>query len=147
MSVAIISRQGCDVDVSDVLRRSPEGRARPEALAILKRNIRMSQEIWFGMHDGKIACVWGLAPPSTISNRAYLWLLTTDLVDEHKFLFIRHSQVVVEEALERYDLIAGHVAVGNDTARRWLRWLGARIGPAEDNGYSVFQIRRKKQWH
>jgi hypothetical protein len=44
--------------------------------------------------------------------------------------------------LKRYDSIIGHVAVGNDAARKWLRWLGAEICPPE-KGFSVFRIRRQ----
>jgi len=94
------------------------------------------------MHDDRVACMWGLAPPTAISNRAYLWLLTTDLVEKHKFLFVRHSQLVVEDALKRYDVVLGHVAVGNTAARKWLRWLGARIDVPE-KGFSKFEIRRQ----
>jgi hypothetical protein len=94
------------------------------------------------MHDDKVACVYGLAPPTAISNRAYLWLLTTELVEKHKFLFVRHSQLVIENALKRYDMIVGHVAVGNTSARKWLRWLGAEIGVPE-GGFSKFVIRRR----
>jgi hypothetical protein len=96
------------------------------------------------MLDSEVACVYGLAPPTAISNRAYLWLLTTDLVEQHKFLFIRHSQLVVEDALKRYDVITGTVEHRNGPARRWLRWLGADIGAVDlEIGYCPFVIRRK----
>jgi hypothetical protein len=72
-----------------------------------------------------------------------MWLLTTDLVDHHKFTFVRHSQLVIEDALKRYEVIIGNVAVGNTAARKWLRWLGADIGVPE-KGFSKFEIRRRK---
>jgi len=140
MSVAIVRSHDCDLD--DVLSRSPEARTLPNATQLLRRWYRVSEEIWFGMHDDRIACICGLWPPSLISNRAYLWLLTTDLVEQHKFLFIRHSQRMIEDALKRYDKIIGHVEVGNDAGRKWLRWLGANIEPPA-NGFSKFTIRRR----
>jgi len=141
MSVAIV--QSADCDFRDILRRSPEARAIPNADAVLNRWLHMSEEVWLGMHDGKVACMWGLAPPTVISDRAYLWLLTTDLVEEHKFLFVRHSQVAVESALERYPVIVGHVEVGNTAAKRWLsRWLGAKFDDPEQ-GFVRFCIGRK----
>ena len=138
MSVAVVATR--DFDVHDVVSRSPVAKA-PNAEQILKRWLRTSEEVWLGMHDEEVACVWGLAPPTTISNRAYLWLLTTDLVDQHKFLFVRHSQLVIEDALKRYPMIVGNVAVGNTSARKWLRWLGAEIA-APEKGFSRFIIRR-----
>jgi hypothetical protein len=139
MSVAIIAKKDCDV--RDVIARSPVARV-PNAEQILKRWLRTSEEVYLGMHDEKVACVWGLAPPTTISNRAYLWLLTTDLVEKHKFIFVRHSQLVIEDALKRYEVIHGNVAVDNPSARRWLRWLGASIATPE-KGFSRFEIRRR----
>ena len=140
MSVAIVPSRSCDF--RDILSRSPEARSIPDAYAVLNRWFRVSSEVWLGMHDDKVACVWGLVPPTVLSNRAYLWLLTTELVEKHKFLFVRHSQLVIEDALKRYDLVVGHVAVGNTSARRWLRWLRAEID-APERGFSRFEIRRR----
>ena len=139
MSVAIVAKR--NFDTHEVLERATFVDC-PNAEQRLRKWLAQSEQVWLGMYDDKVACAWGLVPPSLISNRAYLWLLTTDLVEKHKFLFIRHSQVVMEEALKDYDTIIGHVAVGNEAARKWLRWLGAGIGPPE-NGYSVFKIRRQ----
>lgn len=141
MSTSIVV--GRDCDVNDLIRRtSPLVDKVPDAEAQLRRWLRMSEQVWVGMHDDKVACVWGIAPTTTISNRVYLWLLTTDIVDQHKFIFIRRSQIVIKEVLKDYEYIVGHVEVGNDRARKWLRWLGADIGPPV-NGSSPFVIRRR----
>lgn len=100
----------------------------PGADRTLGQCLVMSQAAWLGCVDEKVACLWGLIPPTLISNRAYLWLLTTELVNEHQFLFIRHSQRMVEVMLREYDLITGHVKAGEDRSIRWLRWLGAVFG-------------------
>jgi len=102
-----------------------------------------SEEVRYGMVDGKIACVWGLIPPTLLSNKAYLWLLTTDIVAEHKFLFVRHSQRYVEEALKQYPIIVGDCLIGNASAMRWLRWLGAEFGEP-DGGRIPFMIKAKR---
>jgi hypothetical protein len=141
MSVAIVANHQRDFSLTDVVRRSTVAHE-PDGEVKLRILIRMSEEVWFGLHNDRVAAVWGLIPPSLISNRAYLWLLTTDLVDEHKFVFIRHSQLVIEDALKRYAIVVGHVEVGNYAARKWLRWLGAEIGIPE-KGFSPFVIRRK----
>ena len=90
--------------------------------------LRTSSQVFIGKIAGELICSWGLIPPSLMSNQAYLWLYTTPMLAQHKFLFIRHSQRVVEGILETYPTIVGHVAIGNDLAFRWLRWLGATFG-------------------
>ena len=137
MTVTVIKSR--DWDTKEVLDRSPDV---PDRETILDQWLKVSEEVWVGLVDGKIACVWGMFPTTKISNRGYLWLLTTDLSDKHKFILVRRSQLFIQEMLKRYDSIIGHVAVGNDAARKWLRWLGAEINPPE-KGFSVFRIRRQ----
>lgn len=87
--------------------------------------------IWAGFAAERLVCIWGLIPPTLLSDRAYLWLYTTEAIGEHVFLFIRHSQIAVEAMLLEYPIIVGHAAVGNDRAIRWLKWLGAVFDPPE----------------
>ena len=109
---------------------------------IMDTCISMSSDVWTGLVDGEVACMWGVAPPSLMSTRAYLWLYTTDLVKENQFVFVRHSQVEIKKLLEQYDLIVGHCMLGATKSMRWLKWLGATFGePDEDK--IPFQIRKK----
>ena len=89
-----------------------------------------SEERWIGAVDGKIACVWGLIPPTLLSDIAYLWLYNNELVTQHKFAFVRHSQIQMERMLKLYPNIIGDCVYNNTTARRWLEWLGAKFGIA-----------------
>ena len=139
MSISIVKSRNCDV--TDLVNRSSVA-GLYDAHLMLKRWLRTSEEVWLGMHDDKVACVWGIIPPSIVADRAYLWLFTTDLVEQHKFIFIRHSQLVVKDALERYPVIVGHVVNRNRAAKKWLEWLGAHID-APDEGVCSFVIRRK----
>jgi hypothetical protein len=142
MSVSIVASR--DFDVTDLVRRSEVAEV-PNVRRKLHQWLRMSEEVWVGLYDDKVACVWGLVPPTVISDRAHLWLLTTDIVREHKFLFVRKSQLVIEDALKRYSALVGQVQLGNRAAKRWLEWLGAEFGPPEA-GFWPFIIRRK-EWH
>lgn len=129
------------VDLKDVLRRSPVGDV-PQAEKTMRECMLRSIEVRCGMLDDKVACMWGLIPPTLMSDRAYLWLLTTDIVAEHKFLFVRYSQRYVEQMLEIYPCLYGEVLVTNLPARKWLKWLGAEFG-AESKGVMPFVIKRK----
>ena len=88
----------------------------------------MSIDIWAGFIDGELACIWGVIPPTLMSDQAYLWLYTTNIIEEHQFTLVRHSQMVIEEILEEYPSIVGHAMLGSSKSIRWLKWLGAKFG-------------------
>lgn len=110
---------------------------------LLRTCIRLSYVLWEGSVDGELACMWGLIPPTLLSNRAYLWLYTTELIKDHQFLFVRHSQRVMEEMLKEYPIIIGHSSINADRSIRWLRWLGAEFGEPISNNLVPFIIRKK----
>ena len=91
----------------------------------------MSTTMWAGFIRGKLACIWGVIPPSLVSDQAYAWLNTTEVLKGHEFIFVRHSQMVFDELLDEYASVVGHVIIGADKAYRWLRWLGAEFGPPQ----------------
>jgi hypothetical protein len=102
----------------------------------------LSQHLFAGYIDDKLICVYGLAPSCLLSEDAYLWLYVTPHMKEHTFMFVRHSQLAVENMLEEYPTIKGDVIIENKQAQRWLKWLGAEFG--EPNGVKIpFKIRRK----
>lgn len=108
----------------------------PEYLAMLPsiqqetmhRSMANSSRVQVYSSDGKILCFWGLIPPTLLSDCAYLWLYTTENMQEHVFSLVRHSQRAVEEMLQDYPIIVGHGVIGATKSLRWLRWLGARFG-------------------
>jgi hypothetical protein len=101
----------------------------------------MSTIIWAGYIDDRLACMWGVIPPTLMSDQAYLWLYTTDVIKEHQFTLVRHSQIVVEEILKEYPSIVGHATLGASKSIRWLKWLGARFGQPQGTGVP-FRITR-----
>ena len=103
--------------------------------------LQMSTMIWCGYINDKLACIWGVIPPTLLSNQAYLWLYTTDIIKEHSFLLVRHSQRVIAELLDEYPNIVGHALMGSDKSIRWLKWLGAKFGPPCGTGIP-FRITR-----
>lgn len=109
---------------------------------IMQRAMLGSTRVWVGCDGDKILGCWGLQPPSLLSDRAYLWLYTTEHLKDHVFVFVRHSQRAVESMLQEYSVLYGHTEVSNTQAVRWLRWLGAEFGP-EYRGFCPFEIRAK----
>jgi len=99
-----------------------------EAQEIMRRSIYNSDMIWLGTVDNKILGFWGLVVPTLLSQQAYLWLYSIPDLENHVFLFVRHSQRVVQNMLKLYPRIVGHCVVGADKSHRWLEWLGAKFG-------------------
>jgi hypothetical protein len=139
MMVDILAR--APTNTGDLIHRSQVANI-PGAEEILKECIWRSIEVRQGLVDGEVACAWGLIPPTILSNTAYLWLLTTDIIAEHKFLFIRYSQRYIEEALKTYPIIIGDVVGHNPSASRWIHWLGGEFRPMVA-GRTPFTIRAK----
>jgi len=98
-----------------------------------------ASSVWVGYNNDNPVCAWGLVPPTLLSDSAYLWLYSTPEVEECKFLFIRHSQIVMEEMTELYPHIWGVTKVDQTRSIRWLKWLGAKYGTPV-NGLVPFTI-------
>lgn len=104
--------------------------------------ITMSVVVWQAKVGAELVGLFGLIPPTLMSNQAYLWLHTTPAWDEHKFILVRFSQRMMEVMLAEYPKIVGHCHIENVRAMRWLKWLGAVFH--EPIGYKVpFTIRKK----
>ncbi len=87
----------------------------------------MSDRTYVGTADDKIVCIWGVMRQSLLSDRGYLWLLTTEAAEDHKFLLIRYSQRIIETLLQRYAVLTGECQIGDARARKWMRFLGAEF--------------------
>lgn len=98
-----------------------------------------TSDLWVGFISGRPVCAWGLVPPTMLSDRAYLWLYASPAVDEHKFLFVRYSQRVIEDMRRYYPVIYGVCRLGDDRAIRWLKWLGAKF-ESPDSDFIPFVI-------
>jgi hypothetical protein len=126
------------IDIRGIVAQSPF-KNEPGACRTLKECMKLSSYAWIGKIDGEVACIYGVVAPTMLSEQAYLWLLTTDLVEDHKFLFVRHSQIVMTELLKLYPKIIGHVDLSARNSVKWLRLLGAKISKPR-NGVVTFEI-------
>jgi hypothetical protein len=110
----------------------------------MKRSMVNSSQVWVGIDNDKVLAIWGLIPPTLMSDRAYLWLFTTKDFAGHEFILIRHSQRAMQVMLEEFPTIIGHGVVGATQSLRWLRWLGAKFG--EPCGEFLPFTIKAKQW-
>ena len=111
----------------------------------MHRAMHNSTRLWVGMEGRDVLAVWGLIPPTLLSDSAYLWLFTTAALKSHVFLFVRHSRRQIELMLQEYPTLEGHTAIDNRRAQQWLRWLGAEFGPPIHGSVLPFTI-RSESW-
>lgn len=96
---------------------------------------RRSAEVFAGTYQGIPLGFVGFAPPTLISESAYVWLIDTEAAKAHKFILARYSRGVIEGGLLKYTRLYGTCFTPNSI--RWLKWLGAEFtSPTE------FEIRR-----
>jgi len=134
--------QDVEVDYAEVIRHSPVAEE-PEAQAIMGNFLKRSTHTFVGYVDGRVAAVYGLITPSLLSDQCYMWLLTTDAATEHKFLLIRHSEVVIEGILGHYARIVGNTSASDVKAIRWLKWLGATYTYPQNEKMIPFTLTRE----
>ena len=103
-----------------------------DGLAKFRRSIAFTTVMWGGAVGGELKCLWGLIPPTLLSDEAYLWLHVIEPIGEHEFVFVRYSQQAIEEALKLFPRIIGHCEIGADRSIRWIKWLGGVFGDHED---------------
>lgn len=112
-------------------------------VATMRKWYYNSSEVWAGFYKDYLACLYGVYSVSILSDVAYLWLTTNDLVKDHPFLFVRHSQIIVRRLLESHTTILGHVNVRHGNSIRWLEWLGVKLQRGEvSNDLIPFSLKR-----
>lgn len=130
-------QRGVGADLADLVL--PELNAQG---VFLLRFLHCSTISWLADVDGRGACLWGLIPPTLLSDQAYLWLWTNELAEQHSFLLVRYSQRMIEEMLKEFPILVGHCHSEDPRAQRWLKWLGAEFDFPQGK-LIPFAIRRK----
>ena len=137
--VSLVTRQ----KVSELISSLDEGKLSPSEVEMFNRFVLVSSKLRAAQVDGKLIALWGLIPPTMLSDQAYLWLHTTEAAQEHEFIIVRNSQIEVRKMLEEFPRIIGHCEVEATRSIRWLKWLGAVFGD-HDGRLVPFEIVRKE---
>lgn len=113
-----------------------------DADKLLQRALSRADFAWMGLLDNRPVCMWGVEAQSVLGNDAYLWLVTTDEVEEHPFYFLRRSQIFIKQLSTHYSMIHGHVDSSFERSIKWLKWLGFKVSP----GLSVSTFEMRAEW-
>ena len=126
--------------MEDLISKGIWGSIEDKASKNLDRWLRNTTAMWVGYIDQDVICVFGVVPPTLLSDRAYLWLWATDKVVGNEFIFVRKSQMVVKELLKRFHKLYGVCEASAERSQRWVKWLGGEFGKSNLDGYVSFVI-------
>jgi hypothetical protein len=90
----------------------------------LKQAVEGSRDVWCGFADGQLGVMYGVRMVSIVSNHAYIWMLTTELVEKHWVTFVRVCALFLEELLGQYDRLSVIAPLRSDMSQRWLQYIG-----------------------
>lgn len=98
-----------------------------EPLRALRRHIDWSEPCHAIVdQEDRALGVFGAIPDDNIrSHRSgTVWFLRSDRLDQHHFMFLRHSRPWVLRLGEDYDVLWNYVDARNEAHIRWLQWCG-----------------------
>ena len=108
-------------------------------------NISKATQAWVAHYEGEVAAMWGLYRPNLLIDSAFLWMVTTELVEKHPFLMARYGRLLLDTMMLNHSSIYGVVHPEYKRSHRWLKFLRFEIlEPAWVNGKLVRPFIRRK---
>jgi len=91
---------------------------------VLPQSVGAGRDVWtFHRGDGLPVGVFG-ADPTPIAEVGIVWMVSTDVVTQHKREFLTRCRPLVLALNEQYPIITNMVDARNTLHHRWLKWLG-----------------------
>jgi hypothetical protein len=143
-------------------------------IEVLKTNLRKEDiaEVWASHHhtpeealrlsykmstpcltiekNGIAIVMFGIVPETLLSDRANIWLLSTEGILKVRKSFVKHCRGFIESMLLQYRILENHIDARNKLSIHWLKWCGAIIEEARLMGpdnipFHYFYFRRNNQ--
>lgn len=108
--------------------------ARLSPLDALRLSLDTAVYAWTWLVDERPACMFGVGTRNLIGLEGVPWLLTTDLVAEHRVTFLRGCQPYLAHMRGAFPYLQNVVDARYVTCVRWLRRLGFVVHDAEPMG-------------
>lgn len=86
--------------------------------------------------------MFGIVPESMLGNKASVWMLATDGINNIKRRFVRHSKAFINMFLYFFPVLENYVHDKNVKSIEWLRMCGAKIEEAIPFGAEQKLFRR-----
>lgn len=101
--------------------------ARLSAAEALRTSIAATPQTLAGFADGRLLCLFGIAPVNILAGTACPWMLSTDLMVQHgRGVLLRNIQIL-GEAKKNWRMLHNLVDVRNKVSIRWFEWLGFTV--------------------
>jgi len=99
--------------------------------------------------NGQPFMMFGLYTDNVISDRANIWMLSSDYIKSIPIKFVRQSRLFIKDMLEWYPYLENYVDARNKESIAWLKWLGATIEDPKPYGieqrpFHHFYFKRSK---
>jgi hypothetical protein len=101
----------------------------PGAAALIEAS-RLADPLFEARYGDELLGFVGFVPASTLSDSAYAWVHTTEVVTRHPLATARLARRWMAAFHGRYPRLVGH-CTGHINSMAWLKSLGAEFGPAE----------------
>ena len=105
-----------------------------EPYHVLVESYRKSDIAFVGLIDNEIACAWGVAKESILSDESTIWLLSTEMMKKAPVAVAKKTKKELEKLLQIYPKIGNYVDSEYRLCIRWLRWLGFTVDNPEPVG-------------
>lgn len=105
-------------------------------------SVQMSAMCWAAEINGRLACLFGVAPISLLGGVGAPWLLGTDVLDRHPRALIRNTGPYLDAMRSAFPHLVNYVDARNTRSIRWLKALGFRFQPAQPYGPRGFAFHR-----
>jgi len=103
-----------------------------QPLEALRASLGMSPGALALLIDGKVACIWGVAPINILTGFGAIWLLTGTLVDRYPKLFLKTCKQELPKLTSRWPQLLNFIDARYGKALRWARWAGFEVKPVPE---------------
>jgi hypothetical protein len=115
----------------------------------LRHGIKLSAICHTALYKGRPVAMFGVCPCALIGDKAVIWMLGTDEIDQIKKRFMRLSRSAVRFFLSVYPHLENWVDARYLKTIKWLTWLGAEFEAPAPHGpqgmpFLKFTLKRKR---
>jgi hypothetical protein len=117
---------------------------------VMTHGMAVSPLCWTGLIDGEPVCMFGVAPMGfLLPNYGRPWMVGSKGLDRHALKFLRRCKPQVQAMLDAYPVLGNYVAMSNDKAIAWLKWMHFQFGEEIDIcgvPFIRFELRRSYEY-
>jgi len=100
----------------------------------LEISLASSFYAWTWLIGDAPACMFGVGYASLLSGTGVPWLLSSSLVEQHRFSFLKNCRPFLASMCADFPVLVNWVDARYAAAIRWLGWMGFTLHPAEPYG-------------